>query len=93
MDLIEQRLARTNITVMRDLPPQPKRWVPIRKAEIVTAVHSGAVSLEDACRHYAMSVEEFLEWKQNVEQYGLLNLRNIRAQKLRQASSNSTAKE
>jgi hypothetical protein len=81
------------MTGTRALPPQPKRWVPHRKAEIVTAVRNGAVSLEDACQDYAMSVEEFLEWKQNVERYGLANLRAIRAQKRRQAISNHTAKE
>jgi uncharacterized protein DUF1153 len=74
-------------------PPPPKRWVPSRKAEILAAVRNGALTLEDACKRYTMSVEEFLEWKQNVEDYGLASLRVIRAQKRRHAASNHAAKE
>jgi hypothetical protein len=42
-----------------DLPPDTKRWVPRRKATIVNAVHSGAMSPEEVCRCYELSVEEF----------------------------------
>jgi hypothetical protein len=38
-------------------PPDTKRWVPRRKAMIVNAVHSGAMSLEEVCRCYELSVE------------------------------------
>jgi hypothetical protein len=38
-------------------PPDTKRWVPRRKAMIVYAVLSGAMSLEEVCRCYELSVE------------------------------------
>jgi hypothetical protein len=56
-------------------PPDTKRWVPRRKAEIVAAVRGGILSLDDACERYALTVEEFLSWQRNVERYGLKGLR------------------
>tara|TARA_R110000787_G_scaffold8843_16_gene30356 strand:- start:4133 stop:4306 length:174 start_codon:yes stop_codon:yes gene_type:complete len=43
-------------------PPDTKRWVVRRKAEVVAAVRAGLISLEDACRRYTLSVEEFASW-------------------------------
>jgi hypothetical protein len=43
-----------------DLPaPRTQRWVIRRKAEVVAAVRGGLISLEEACRRYALTVEEF----------------------------------
>jgi hypothetical protein len=59
-----------------DLPPSDtKRWVPRRKAEVVAAVHGGLISLEEACRRYALTVEEFLSWQHAIDQHGLNGLR------------------
>lgn len=59
-----------------DLPPMDtKRWVPRRKAEVVAAVRGGLLSLEEACRRYALTVEEFLSWQHAIDQYGLAGLR------------------
>ena len=44
-------------------PPDTKRWVMRRKAEVVAGVRSGLISLEEACRRYTLSVEEFLSWQ------------------------------
>lgn len=38
-----------------------------RKALIVAAVRSGRITLEEACRRYALSIEEFLLWQRAVE--------------------------
>jgi hypothetical protein len=44
-----------------ELPsPSTKRWVARRKAVVVAAVRSGLLSLQEACRRYNLSVEEFL---------------------------------
>jgi DNA-binding winged helix-turn-helix (wHTH) protein len=43
--------------------PDTKRWVRQRKAMVVDAVRSGAVSLEEVCRRYELTVEEFLSWQ------------------------------
>jgi len=64
-------------------PPNPKRWVVRRKAEVVAAVRAGIISLEDACKRYTLSVEEFASWQQLVEQYGVRGLRATRIQEYR----------
>ena len=51
--------------------PDTKRWVPRRKAMIVNAVHSGAMSLEEVCRCYELSVEEFVTWQRAIETHGI----------------------
>jgi Protein of unknown function (DUF1153) len=66
------------------LPPQDtKRWVIRRKAEVVAAVRAGILSLEDACRRYTLSVEEFLSWQRLVDSHGLPGLRVTRLQDYR----------
>jgi len=63
------------------LPPADiKRWVPRRKAAVVTAVRSGAISIEEACRRYHLSEEEFLAWERGIEAYGVAGLRITRLQ-------------
>jgi hypothetical protein len=58
-----------------DLPsPSTKRWVSRRKAEVVIAVHSGLLTLQQACERYALSQEEFLSWSQSFKAYGLKGL-------------------
>jgi DNA-binding winged helix-turn-helix (wHTH) protein len=69
-----------------DLPPDTKRWVPRRKATIVNAVHSGAMSPEEVCRCYELSVEEFDTWKRAIETHGVAGLRITRTQVYRGAS-------
>jgi Protein of unknown function (DUF1153) len=64
-----------------DLPsPDTKRWVARRKAVIVDAVRSGAVSLEEVCRRYELSVEEFAAWQRAIEAHGVAGLRVTRLQ-------------
>jgi hypothetical protein len=63
------------------LPPaDTKRWVARRKAAVVTAVRSGAISIEDACRRYHLSEEEFLAWERRIEADGVAGLRISRLQ-------------
>lgn len=57
-----------------------KRWVPRRKAAVVTAVRSGAISLEEACRRYHLSEEEFLAWERDIAVHGVAGLRITRLQ-------------
>jgi hypothetical protein len=64
-----------------DLPPtDTKRWVAGRKAAVVNAVHSGAIGLEEACRRYELSAQEFLSWERGVEAHGVAGLRVTRLQ-------------
>ena len=57
-----------------------KRWVVRRKAVVVQAVRSGSISLQEACRRYNLSVEEFLAWQRAIERYGIPGLRVTRLQ-------------
>ncbi len=70
---------------LADLPPaNTKRWVIRRKAEVVAAVRGGLITLEDACRRYSLSVEEFLSWQKAIERNGLPGLRVTRVQQYRE---------
>jgi hypothetical protein len=71
------------ITVDDLPPPDTKRWVVRRKAEVVAAVRAGLISLEDACRRYTLSVEEFASWQTLVDRYGVRGLRATRIQEYR----------
>ncbi|MDE2227929.1 MAG: DUF1153 domain-containing protein [Alphaproteobacteria bacterium] len=64
-------------------PPETKRWVIRRKAVVVAAVRAGVISLEEACRRYTLSIEEFLAWQRLVDSHGLPGLRVTRLQDYR----------
>jgi hypothetical protein len=64
-------------------PPETKRWVPRRKAQVVAAVRSGVLSLDEACHRYALTVEEFLSWQRALDRFGLEGLCVTHAQELR----------
>lgn len=66
-------------------PPNTKRWVIRRKAEVVAAVRGGLISLEDACDRYKLTVEEFLAWEKAIDKHGLPGLRATRVQQYREA--------
>jgi hypothetical protein len=69
-----------------DLPPaNTARWVPRRKAAVVTAVRSSAISLEEACRRYRLSEQEFLAWERGIATHGVAGLRITRVQIYRDA--------
>jgi hypothetical protein len=64
-----------------ELPaPDTQRWVARRKAIVVHAVRSGLISLQEACRRYNLSVEEFLAWQRAIERHGIPGLRVTRLQ-------------
>ena len=69
-----------------DLPsPHTKRWVARRKAEIVNAVRNGKMNIEDACRHYMLSTEEYAALERAIEAHGVAGLRVTRLQVYRDA--------
>ena len=63
------------ILSITELPPPNTRWVARRKAAVVAAVSSGMITLEEACRRYQMSEEEFSSWRRAFENFGILGLR------------------
>jgi hypothetical protein len=61
---------------LSDLPtPGTKRWVCRRKAEVVAAVDGGLLSLDEACRRYSLSIEEFIAWQRAFDRFGQRGLR------------------
>ena len=67
-----------------ELPsPNTKRWVIRRKAEVVAAVRGGLLSLDEACRRYTLTVEEFLAWQRAIDRFGMPGLRATRVQQYR----------
>ena len=79
--------SRGGIVLASDLPPpNTKRWVIRRKAEVVAAVRSGVISLEEACNRYTLSIEEFLSWQRLIDSHGLAGLRVTRLQDYRSGS-------
>jgi hypothetical protein len=66
------------------LPPaNTRRWVIRRKAEVVAAVRSGVISLDEACERYKLSMEEFLSWQRLIDSHGMAGLRVTRLQDYR----------
>ena len=56
-------------------PPNTRRWVARHKAAVVAAVSSGMITIEEACRRYHMSEEEFFAWRRAFENFGIRGLR------------------
>src|ERR1700749_699917 len=80
-DLVGDEIIPCIAPTAMDLPPpDTKRWVDRRKAVVVNAVRSGAISLEEVCRRYELSVEEFHAWQHAIETHGVAGLRVTRLQ-------------
>ncbi len=66
------------LTVENLPPPNPKRWVIRRKAEVVIAVRHGLIREDEAFERYRISVEEFHDWEQQLAAHGYPGLRVTR---------------
>ena len=81
--------ARSGEVTADRLPsPDTKRWVARRKAEVVAAVRNGVLTLEEACRRYHLTVEEFQSWQAMIERHGVRGLRVTRIQQYRETARN-----
>jgi hypothetical protein len=66
---------------MPDLPRlSERRWTVRRKAAVIKAVRGGWVPIEEVCRLYNISVDEFLAWERDIDQFGIPGLRTTRYQ-------------
>lgn len=93
-DPSKDEVLRQVNTMPVDLPPpETERWVPRRKAVIVNAVRRGAISLEEVCRRYQLSVEEFVAWQSAIENHGVPGLRVTRLQIYRDARRRATGSQ
>jgi hypothetical protein len=57
-----------------------RRWTIRRKAAVLQALRSGALTLDQALEHYALSVEEIRAWERDLERHGPYGLRATRVQ-------------
>jgi len=66
-------------------PPDTTRWVVRRKAQVVFGVQAGLISLEDACKRYSLTPEEFATWERMIERHGIRGLRVTRLKEYRES--------
>jgi len=70
---------------LEDLPPPgTQRWVIRRKAEVVAGVRGGLITLEEACRRYNLSIDEFRSWQKLLDSHGMQGLRTTKIKNYRQ---------
>ena len=65
---------------MPELPSLSRRWTVRRKAAVIEAVRGGWVPIEEVCRLYNLSVDEFLAWERDIDRNGVPGLRSTRYQ-------------
>lgn len=56
-------------------PPDTTRWVASRKAQVVAAVDSGMLTIEQVLRRYNLTLEEFSGWQRAMDRAGVSGLR------------------
>jgi len=61
-------------------PPSKLRGTVRRKAAVIKAVRGGWVPIEEVCRLYTLSVDEFLAWERDIDRFGVHGLRCTRYQ-------------
>jgi hypothetical protein len=61
-------------------PPETRRWVVRRKAEVVAAVNGGLLTVDEVCARYSLTLEEFAGWQRAVDRSGMPGLRVTRIQ-------------
>ena len=65
---------------MLKLPRPRQRWTVRRKAAVIEAVRGGWVPIEEVCRLFTLSVDEFLAWERDIDRHGVHGLRATRYQ-------------
>ncbi len=79
------KLPDGSVLTRSDLPEKnTRRWVARRKATVVLAVNAGLITLEEACRMYDLTEEEFKSWETAMLQHGKEALRVTHLKKYRQ---------
>ena len=71
------------LTVETLPPPGATRWVVRRKAEVVSAVNGGLLTVDEACERYGLTLEEFASWQRAGDRSGMPGLRVTRIQHYR----------
>jgi hypothetical protein len=61
-------------------PPDTRRWVVRRKAEVLAAINGGLMTAAEACARYRLSPEELELWQDSLDRAGVPGLRVTRIQ-------------
>jgi hypothetical protein len=61
-------------------PPDTRRWVVRRKAEVIAAIRGGLLTAAEACARYRLSPEEIELWQDSIDRAGVPGLRVTRIQ-------------
>lgn len=61
-------------------PPDTRRWVVRRKAEVIAAIRGGLLTTAEACARYRLSPEELELWQESIDRAGVPGLRVTRIQ-------------
>jgi Protein of unknown function (DUF1153) len=71
-----------DVLTLANLPSaRPGRWVARRKAEVLSALLGGLLTVESLCRKYDLTEEELLSW---MRAYSRRGLPGLKAKTLRQ---------
>jgi hypothetical protein len=70
-------------SILQQLPPIGSRMTPRRKATILDAIETGALSALDVCELYQISWDELTEWQRLEAHFGVRALRTTRLQQYR----------
>ncbi|MFN3370774.1 MAG: DUF1153 domain-containing protein [Sphingomonadaceae bacterium] len=68
------------ITLATLPPPDTRRWVVRRKAEVIAAIRGGLITAAEACARYGLSPEELELWSESLDRAGVPGLRVTRIQ-------------
>lgn len=59
------------------------RWTPAKKADVVTRVSCGDISVSEAMKQYKISLDELSRWNFLFKNFGLEGLKTTRIGKIR----------
>ena len=79
----DESLRRSKTAANELPPPDTKRWTARRKAAVVKATLSGAISQEEVCRRYDLSVNELLSCRNAMLRHAVQGLHVNKLQKYR----------
>lgn len=51
------------------------RWVTKRKAQLITAIRGGLLTVEEACKRYRLTIDELSEWQAAFDRHGSRGLK------------------
>ena len=59
------------------------RWVTSRKAQLISAINGGLLTVEEASARYRLTLDELAEWRASFERHGSRGLKATLVQQFR----------